>query len=99
MALERQFLRGISLVRDKVPGFDRFPFSLPAIRALDELDVHPAVTFLVGENGSGKSTLIEAIRPIPYTETEHYQITRDFLKDHERSLRRLLGDQPPSRDR
>lgn len=40
-----------------------FPFSLPAIRALAEIDLHlhPGVTFLVGENGSGKSTLIEAI--------------------------------------
>jgi predicted ATPase len=39
-----------------------YPFSLPAVRALaTDLELHPAVTFLVGENGSGKSTLLEAI--------------------------------------
>src|SRR6266478_8835902 len=37
------------------------PACRPAIRALNSLDLHPKVTFLVGENGSGKSTLIEAI--------------------------------------
>lgn len=38
-----------------------FPFTLPAIRSLGRLVLHPNVTFLVGENGSGKSTLLEAI--------------------------------------
>lgn len=28
---------------------------------MDKLDLHPKVTFFVGENGSGKSTLLEAI--------------------------------------
>jgi predicted ATPase len=55
------FLRAIRLVRDKVPSFERYPFSIPAVRALDELELDPRITFLVGENGSGKSTLIEAI--------------------------------------
>ncbi len=55
------FLRAIRLMRDEVPSFERYPFSLPAIRTLDELDLDPRITFLVGENGSGKSTLIEAI--------------------------------------
>jgi predicted ATPase len=36
--------------------------AVPAVAALrDGLDLHPQVTFLVGENGSGKSTLVEAI--------------------------------------
>jgi predicted ATPase len=38
-----------------------FPFSVPAIRTLEPLDVDVPVTFFVGENGSGKSTLLEAI--------------------------------------
>lgn len=44
-------------------GWDRgvYPFNLPVVRELDELEFHPKVTFLVGENGSGKSTLIEAL--------------------------------------
>ncbi len=34
---------------------------LPAIKAIDRLDLHPKVTFFIGENGTGKSTLLEAI--------------------------------------
>lgn len=51
----------VKLRRDRVPSFDFYPFSLPAIRHLSTLELHPAVTFIVGENGSGKSTLLEAI--------------------------------------
>jgi predicted ATPase len=39
----------------------RFPFSVPAIRSLEALDLPGPVTFFVGENGSGKSTVLEAI--------------------------------------
>ncbi len=42
-------------------SFDEYPFSIPAVRALDELELDPKVTFLVGDNGSGKSTLLEAL--------------------------------------
>ena len=55
------FLRGVRLLRDDVPSFDRYPFAIPAVRALEELELDPKVTFFVGENGSGKSTLLEAI--------------------------------------
>jgi predicted ATPase len=40
---------------------EAYPFQLPVVRNLHELEFHPKVTFLVGENGSGKSTLIEAL--------------------------------------
>ncbi len=53
-------LRRIELLRSEVPSFDQYPFSLPAIRHLDTLELYPSVTFLIGENGSGKSTLLEA---------------------------------------
>jgi predicted ATPase len=56
-----RYVREIKLRRDKIASFDAYPFSLPVVRNLDTLDLHPAVTFLVGENGSGKSTLLEAL--------------------------------------
>jgi predicted ATPase len=56
-----QFASRVTLLRDKVGSFERYPFSLPAIRTLDFIDLHPKITFLVGENGSGKSTLLEAL--------------------------------------
>ena len=55
------FLRRIGLERDAVPGFDRHPFDLPAVRLLHALDLRAPVTVFVGENGMGKSTLLEAI--------------------------------------
>lgn len=55
------YLLDVKLRRDRVPSFDDYPFSLPVIRNLDTLELHPKVTFIVGENGSGKSTLLEAI--------------------------------------
>lgn len=57
----RQYAVELRLNRDGVPSLDEFPFSLPAVRDLRTLALHPRVTFLVGENGTGKSTLIEAI--------------------------------------
>ena len=38
-----------------------FPYDVPAIDAVDDLDLSAPVTLLSGDNGSGKSTLIEAI--------------------------------------
>jgi predicted ATPase len=58
MPVSPGFLRAIRLLRDDVPAFDAYPFSIPSIAKLDELELDPKVTFLVGENGSGKSTLI-----------------------------------------
>lgn len=59
--ISTQYISRIQLRRDKIDSFDHFPFSLPAVRSLDTLDLHPKVTYFVGENGSGKSTLLEAI--------------------------------------
>jgi predicted ATPase len=55
------YVRAVRLDRAKIDSPDRYPFAIPAIRHLEELELHPQVTFLIGENGSGKSTLIEAI--------------------------------------
>ncbi len=55
------YVSRISLMRAKVESFDRYPFSLPAVRSLEQIDIHPRMTYFMGENGSGKSTLLEAI--------------------------------------
>jgi len=59
--VSEEYVRGVKLRRERVTSFDQYPFSLPAVRNLRTLQLHPAVTFVVGENGSGKSTLLEAI--------------------------------------
>jgi energy-coupling factor transporter ATP-binding protein EcfA2 len=58
---EPPFIQSVRLCRGEVPNFDAYPFSIPAVRQLDELRLDPRVTIFVGENGSGKSTLVEAI--------------------------------------
>lgn len=55
------FIDSLELVRDRVPDFNRYPFSIPALRNLHRLPLNPQVTFFVGENGTGKSTLLEAM--------------------------------------
>src|SRR6266478_6741933 len=59
--LSRQYISEIRLNREEVESFDHYPFSLAAVRPLECLELHPAVTFFIGENGSGKSTLLEAV--------------------------------------
>jgi len=56
--MEENFVRGVAIgdVDDTV-----YPFSIPAVQAIEALKFSHAVTFLVGENGSGKSTLTESI--------------------------------------
>jgi predicted ATPase len=61
--ISRQYLVDMRLKSEEVESFEKYPFSLSAVRPLrrKRLEFHPAVTFFVGENGSGKSTLLEAI--------------------------------------
>ena len=56
-----QYLRTVELCRKNISSFSKYPFSLEAVLSLFTLELHPKVTFLVGENGTGKSTILEAI--------------------------------------
>lgn len=55
------YLREVELRRGLVPDATRYPFSIPALRSMEQVTLRGSVTFLVGENGSGKSTLLEGI--------------------------------------
>jgi len=54
-----QYIRSVALEGEY--DCSRYPFSLKAIKDFKQLDLHPKVTYIIGENGSGKSTLLEAI--------------------------------------
>lgn len=55
------FLKRIQLDHENIPTYNEYPFSIPSIKNLHQLNLKRNVTFFVGENGSGKSTLLEAI--------------------------------------
>ncbi|HMF53865.1 MAG TPA: AAA family ATPase [Edaphobacter sp.] len=54
-------LKKITLLRDRVEDWTVYPFSVPTIASLTEIEITSRVTFFAGENGTGKSTLLEAI--------------------------------------
>lgn len=56
------FIKRAMLVPDPVAERTGHPWDLPAVAALVEgLELHPKVTYLIGENGTGKSTVLTAI--------------------------------------
>jgi predicted ATPase len=68
---------------------ERFPFTVPAIRSLEALELGGPVTFFVGENGSGKSTLLEGIAAaarLPAVGSD------DVQSDATLAAQRALGD-------
>lgn len=98
--VDRPFVSEIKLLRDRVPSFDDFPFSLPAFSQLDTLALHPKATFFVGENGTGKSTLIEAIAVAfglnPEGGSRNFSFaTRESHSDLGRYLRLVKGIRKP----
>jgi hypothetical protein len=44
----KPYLREISLKRERIADFDKYPFCIPAVRNLDVPELYPDVTFLVG---------------------------------------------------
>jgi predicted ATPase len=54
-------LKKLTILRDRIEKWDDYPFSIPAIRRLEELVFRSRICFFAGENGTGKSTLLEAI--------------------------------------
>jgi predicted ATPase len=49
------------LLPERVGDWSEYPFNVPTIASLREVELDKPVVFFVGENGSGKSTLLEAI--------------------------------------
>jgi len=99
--ITNQYVREVQLNRDAVPSFKEYPFSLPAIRHLHSLELHPAVTYIVGENGSGKSTLLEAIAVAWGLNPEggsrnFYFETRASHSELKRFITLVKGDRRPS---
>jgi predicted ATPase len=55
------FIESVLLDRTRIYDPEHYAFHLPSLKKFTSIDLHPQVTFFVGENGSGKSTMLEAI--------------------------------------
>ncbi|MFY0518669.1 AAA family ATPase [Lysinibacillus sp. UGB7] len=55
------YLKSCKVLQDDIDDKHVYPFNIPSLQELKELEFPTNVTFFVGENGSGKSTLLEAI--------------------------------------
>ncbi|WP_342532633.1 AAA family ATPase [Lysinibacillus sp. FSL R5-0849] len=55
------YLKSCKVLHNTIPNKQMYPFNIPSLQDLQELEFPTNVTFFVGENGSGKSTLLEAI--------------------------------------
>lgn len=94
-------IRSVTLDREEI-DVGCYPFSIPAIRSLTTLDLHPHVTLLAGENGSGKSTLVEGIavasgfNPEGGSRNMQYVTRPSHSQLHERL--RIVRDARPVRD-
>jgi predicted ATPase len=78
------FIRTVRLEHDSATG--GYPWDLPALSALRAgLDLHPKVTYLIGENGSGKSTLVELIARAAGMQAEGGSSNFAFPVDDERA--------------
>lgn len=96
----KPYLLRASFHPDAQPDFDAYPFSIPAVRELENIDFHPDVTFFVGENGAGKSTVLEAIALAlgysPEGGTLNAQVrTTDSVSPLHQSLRLARGYRKP----
>jgi predicted ATPase len=85
-------LKKIALLRERVEDWSLYPFSVPTIASLPEIEINSRIVFFSGENGSGKSTLLEAIaahygfgpeggnRNIHHDTTEHNHSTDALVR-------------------
>lgn len=74
-----------------IKKLDYYPFNIPVLRFLNEIEFRSPVTFLVGENGSGKSTLLEGIAAgIGSIAIGGQDVQRDPTLEHARKLAQYL---------
>jgi predicted ATPase len=56
------FIRSVHVAASSAAPGTGYPWDLPAVSTLAAgVELHPKVTYLIGENGSGKSTLLSAL--------------------------------------
>src|ERR1700753_3243667 len=68
------YIEGLRWRQDR--SGDGFPFDVPALAAVEQLDLGSPITLFAGDNGAGKSTLIETIAEAMGFAAEGGELTR-----------------------
>ena len=90
------FIKRAMLVADPVAERTGHPWDLPAVTALaDGLELHPKVTYLIGENGTGKSTVLTAIALAAGMSAEGGSSNYAFPAEGEKSEAYAFSRRPP----
>jgi predicted ATPase len=105
MRRQEPFIRSVELAEPaEEERREGFPWTLGAVAALGNgLELHPKVTYLIGDNGTGKSTVMEALavaagmNPEGGSSNFAFQ-TRDSHSDLWRSIRLVRGARRPRTD-
>lgn len=56
--IRKRYINYFEIFKNKMADINSYPFNIPAIKNAEKTELHPQVTFFIGENGSGKSTLL-----------------------------------------
>jgi predicted ATPase len=78
--------------RSRIFDPTHYAFNVTSLKTFQAIELHPKVTFFVGENGSGKSTLLEAIAMTAGLNPEGGSRNTQFAttKSHSDSLHKCL---------
>lgn len=81
-------LRSVRFIKPaEIPRKAGFPFNVPSLSLLEDLEFTKPVTIFVGQNGSGKSTILEAIAAAAGSITVgSYSVDSDPTLAHARNL-------------
>lgn len=55
------FLKRVTLLRDKIPSFNRYPFTIPAVSQLHDISFTREVTFLSGKMARGNRRCLKQL--------------------------------------
>ena len=80
------YLKSCKVLQDTIPNKQVYPFNIPSLQDLHELEFPTNVTFFVGENGSGNQHYLRRLR-IAAISIRRVVVAKIYMKYIRRNLR------------